>query len=195
MNYEFGIVSRGKNRKKKNSSRHSRFTLRDSAAPPRLGFALLFAVLAITVLLSISIAILNISLREVILSSFGRESQVAFYAADAGAECALYWSIKGAFATSTDSGAATGCPGPSQISINCGVFKLTPNISYCDKFSAITNFSLDDGVCVDVTVSKNGLQKDGTITTQIDSRGHNTCDQNSPTFVERGLKFNYQASY
>lgn len=195
MNYELGIVNMGKRRKTKNSSRNPRFRLRDSAAPRRRGFALLFAVLAVSVLLSISIAILNISLREVILSSFGRESQVAFYAADTGAECALYWSIKGAFATSTDSGAAAGCPGPSQISINCGVFELTPNISACDKTSAETDFSLNNGVCADVIVKKKDLQQDGTVTTQIDSRGHNTCVQSNPTYVERGLKFNYQAGY
>jgi predicted butyrate kinase (DUF1464 family) len=37
----------------------------------------------------------------VILSTFGRDSQYAFYAADAGAECALYLDFRDAFAVDT----------------------------------------------------------------------------------------------
>ena len=40
------------------------------------------------------ISIYNITLKELILSSYGRNSQFAFYAADTGLECALYWNIK-----------------------------------------------------------------------------------------------------
>ena len=58
------------------------------------GFVLSFAVLVAGILLSIGLAIFTITLKELILSGSGRESQFAFYAADTGGECALYWDIK-----------------------------------------------------------------------------------------------------
>ncbi len=58
------------------------------------GFALLMAVIITSTLLLISYALSNISLKELTLSYAGKDSQVAFYAADAGVECALYWDIR-----------------------------------------------------------------------------------------------------
>lgn len=58
------------------------------------GFVLSFSVLIAGVLLSVGLAIFSITLKELLLSSGGRESQFAFYAADTGGECALYWDIK-----------------------------------------------------------------------------------------------------
>ena len=55
------------------------------------GFTLLFAVLISSLLLTIGIAIFNITFKEVILASQARESQFSFYAADSGLECALLW--------------------------------------------------------------------------------------------------------
>ena len=48
------------------------------------GFVLPFAVLISGILLSIGLAVFNIIMKEVLLSSSGRESQFAFYAADTG---------------------------------------------------------------------------------------------------------------
>ncbi len=58
------------------------------------GIAILFAVLAIGLILGIGVAINSLTLKELLLSSIGKQSQVAFYAADTGAECARYWDIK-----------------------------------------------------------------------------------------------------
>lgn len=58
------------------------------------GFTLLLATLLASLLSAIALAIFNIAQKEVVLSSIGRDSQFAFYAADAGAECALYWDFK-----------------------------------------------------------------------------------------------------
>ena len=54
------------------------------------GFTLLFASLIGALVIAIGMAILNITLKQIILASAGRESQQAFYSADAGVECALY---------------------------------------------------------------------------------------------------------
>ena len=55
------------------------------------GFTLLFAVLISSLLLSVGIAILDLSIKEFALAAASRESQYAFYAADDGLECGLYW--------------------------------------------------------------------------------------------------------
>jgi hypothetical protein len=66
------------------------------------GFTLLLAALAASIALSLGSAIFSITTKEIQLSSIGRDSQFAFYAADTAAECALYWDIRfNYFATST----------------------------------------------------------------------------------------------
>lgn len=58
------------------------------------GFTLFYAVLMSSLLLALGLAIFNITYKELILSAGARESAVAFYAADAGLECALFWDRK-----------------------------------------------------------------------------------------------------
>lgn len=58
------------------------------------GFVLLFAILISSVILAVGMGAFNISIRELKLSSAGRDSQVAFYWADTGSECVFYWERK-----------------------------------------------------------------------------------------------------
>lgn len=58
------------------------------------GFTLFYAVLVTSLLLALGLAVFNISLKELLLSSDARESQNALYAADTALECALYWDLK-----------------------------------------------------------------------------------------------------
>ena len=55
------------------------------------GFALLLTLLVVTVLISVGVSILSLSISQVRLASNARDSEVAFHAANAGMECALYW--------------------------------------------------------------------------------------------------------
>ncbi|MEN9413236.1 MAG: hypothetical protein RLZZ342_323 [Candidatus Parcubacteria bacterium] len=58
------------------------------------GFTLLLAALVSTIVLALGAAIYGLVVKELALSSLGRDSQFAFFAADTGAECALYWDIR-----------------------------------------------------------------------------------------------------
>lgn len=58
------------------------------------GFTLLLAALVASVVLALGSSIFSIARKQVTLSSLGRDSQFAFYAADTAAECALYWDIR-----------------------------------------------------------------------------------------------------
>src|SRR3989344_7944098 len=55
------------------------------------GFTLFFAIVVIAVLMGVGVAIANLVTKQLKLSSLYRESQVAFYNADTGLECALRW--------------------------------------------------------------------------------------------------------
>lgn len=66
------------------------------------GFTLLLAALVASIVLALGAAIYSIAFKQVSLSSIGRDSQFAFYAADTIAECVLYWDVaRSHFTTST----------------------------------------------------------------------------------------------
>lgn len=155
-------------------------TLKSQFKNKKTGFAILYSVLIASILLSIGLAIFNLTIKELLLSSLGRDSQFAFYAADTGAECAFYWDFHGdAFSTST----------PAE-SINCG-----------DEDRVITSVSLGGGVyervfqmdfspepyCIIVSVTK----YDVPVKTVVESRGYNTCDSANPRRVERAIRATY----
>lgn len=78
------------------------------------GVTLYIAIAIMSVLLLVSFAAVNIAIKSSLFSSMGRESQMALFAADAGAECAMYWDIVyDKFATSTPGGSIT-CFDPDE---------------------------------------------------------------------------------
>jgi len=55
------------------------------------GFALLISLIVVGVVLSVGMTILDLSIKQVRLSTSSRDSETAFHASNAGAECARYW--------------------------------------------------------------------------------------------------------
>lgn len=55
------------------------------------GITLLLALLIMAVLLTVALSVADLATKEFELSSLGRESQSAFYAAETGYDCANYW--------------------------------------------------------------------------------------------------------
>lgn len=55
------------------------------------GFALLITLIVVGVVLSVGLTILDLSIKQIQLSFISSESEKAFHAANAGAECARYW--------------------------------------------------------------------------------------------------------
>ncbi|MBI2046286.1 MAG: hypothetical protein HYT28_02610 [Parcubacteria group bacterium] len=135
------------------------------------GFVLLYAVLVASIVLSIGIGLHAITLKELIISSSVRDSQLAFYAADAGTECALYWDIQGkAFSTST------------THAITCANTNMLVGGGDISTFS----LPLSNGACAEVTVDKTAPSQ-----IVVTSRGHNTCNLDDPRRVERALRVTY----
>ena len=156
------------------------------------GFALLIAIVTTGILLVVSFVVVNIALKQLILTYSNQESQSAFYVADSGVECAIYWDLKNplqsAFATSTSGGSVT-CNNnakittgsqtvaPSQLSVIGGGGVLKPTSIFLINFS---------NGCAIVQVTK---MADGRTT--INSRGYNTCDLNADRRFERGVTTTY----
>jgi hypothetical protein len=178
----------------------------DRKAEDTKGFAMLFAVLVSSLLLAVGLSIFNITVKELTLSAAGRESQFSFYAADTGAECALYWDFKGTdiFATSTDDRSpspsnpdcvdSVGQPAQTITNSNYVTYSGYPTPRTAN--SAVTQFSINipsvnPQNCAIVTIikdSSSGIEK-----TTIDSRCYNTAcsDTANPIREERALKVTY----
>lgn len=186
------------------------------------GFALLFAVLVSVMVLAVGASIINISLKQVILSSAGRESQFAFYAANTGMECALYWDLNGTI-VDTNTGVAqyvfppAGEEGLRRTDTNdfqCSGTNIATGISVYDQeyttgwqtntnstvFKIAISNNLDDTntvlSCAEVTVEKTieTVGGENESYTIITSQGLNTCDpEGDDRAVQRGLVLQYRS--
>lgn len=134
------------------------------------------AVLMASVMLSVGLGVYQRTYKELYFSSFWKQVQLAFAAADAGLECALYWDLHPAVNYT--------CFGNPFASWSLNL--PTPPGSATTNFSNIPVFS----GCVNIEITKNDPPVGG-ITTTIRSRGYNTCDTNNPRRVERALSIDY----
>lgn len=66
-------------------------TKKNHAMRTESGFALLITLIVVGVVLSVGLAILDLSIKQVQLSTNAKESERAFHAANAGTECARFW--------------------------------------------------------------------------------------------------------
>lgn len=155
-------------------------------------FTVLFAVIVSSLILALGLGIVAITMKEVKLSGTGRDSQLAFYAADSGSECAMYNDlVKTYFATSSSSA--------KDPTIKCNNVDITATTTSSTEASASSTFRMymeyngtspvKNKPCVDVSVSKyivNNTEK-----TTIDARGYNTCDEDNTRRLERGYRVEY----
>lgn len=161
------------------------------------GITLFISVVIMSILLFVSFAAVNIAFKSSLFASSGKDSQYAFYAADAGMECAIFWDSKSdpSKFDVTTSGSPINCGGHSMsngqtISGTTTVTTLIGGGGASNRTSKF-GFVMDQGTnsvqyCAIVTVTKNA---DGS--TYINSRGYNTCDTANPKRLERGIEVTY----
>jgi len=151
------------------------------------GFALLYAVVVIAVLSSLGSVLSNLLVREADLSATSRQSSRAYYSADAGQECALYWDLQEDHFPAPPSPPPNDpddiyCSGDSNISVNTA----TPDSDTNEYTFSISNNSIN--VCTGtITVTK--TQTSDRLITEIESLGENTCG--SDFDVQRALRTTY----
>jgi len=148
------------------------------------GFTLFIAVVITAALLIISTGIISIAVKEAFLTTANRHSQEAFYAADTGIECVLYWDLKNpgqsAFATSTT--ANISCNGQSFTvggATGQSTFTITyPPAKYCSELLVIRR-------------KANPNATPPIKSTTIQSYGYNDCDITNPRRVQRAIQVTY----
>ena len=159
------------------------------------GFALLIAVIFMSVMLAIGLGLGAMSYKQEVLASSAVESQYAFYTADAALECALYADQQ------LDLFAYPQTPPSSAPTMSCdgsGPY-ATPTFDYNNvikkEFIVETRLSFDGGThCADVTVYKPSSASNPTY---IFSQGYNvscavvTSPPPGTRIVSRGLSASY----
>jgi len=149
------------------------------------GFALLYSVIVISLILTIAINISNTTFKQGILSGLAKDSQIAFYQADAGAECALYYDVALlAFPFGSTEQAIVG----SYPTITCGAKTLTLDTieSRNDYFFYSDEQTPAGSPCFSIIFDK----ETDPAQNNVESRGHNMCGA-SIRRVERAVQVTY----
>jgi len=156
------------------------------------GFVALFTVLLTSVILAMAIGIASISLKEIVLSSAASEGSLAFFAADSGIECALYWEMNTQDELSPNLNCNGRSPEPTPSQPVFGPVSSTDPTSPETYYFSIP-FGENGNLCADIVV-KRGVTEVAGVSTLIESKGSNTpCDDrtNNPKRVERAIRVTY----
>lgn len=144
------------------------------------GVVLLIAILISSVALAVGVGVYTRTYKELLLSSFWKQSQVAFGAADAGLECALYWDTR-----STIPPGQAACFGSPVPWVLGGSWSFTQNVYSTDPRHG----------CAIVTITKDPLgplANPPRPSTIIESRGQSDdCLSTNPRRVERAVRLEY----
>ncbi len=178
------------------------------------GFVILFAVLLVSITLTISLSLFNITFKQLILSTVARDSQFAYFATDSALDCTRHWDV---YPKAKNSDGSTDRPfgylyndgswkfiPPSPLigTIDCGGSIVLsrdtsdPNV-YQTNFTLIWESLNPDSptTCAKVQVNKyvGGVDQGTTI---IKTQGYNIYDEGSGKCpaqnnraVERALKY------
>jgi hypothetical protein len=147
-------------------------------------FTLLITMILVSVILSVSFALLDIAYKQVYLTSISTQSQVAFYNADSGLECALYWDQQ------QDEFDFSSEPLSGTISCEGQTIGFAAGAGVTARTTTFTIPCAGDGASGDGNASII-IYKQPTGATAMYSNGFNTCKAADPRRVERGLKTSY----
>lgn len=157
----------------------------DSFSHEPRGFTLLIAVVLTTVLVSVGLALFDVAYKQIVLTSAARQSQYAFYAADSGLECALFWDQKfNAFGGSNP-----------QSTIRCGNTDISVSSAIVSgRAASVFTMPCLDGRTSSVTVIKAG--EGNTCNTRgsrscLYANGFSSCNAADNRRIERGLQAFY----
>jgi hypothetical protein len=145
------------------------------------GFALLIAVIFMSVMLAIGLALSSLSYKQQVLASGAIQSQYAFYAADAGLECALHGDQKLGTFDIVGGRMSLDCDGQS--------FSISSTTVGSDVVSTAQLALYNNTRCADVTVYK---PSSGVGTTYLFSLGYDVscatvASPSEARFVARGI--------
>lgn len=173
----------------------SQFSIRNKQSHDKKGFVILIAVLVASLLISLGAFIANIAVKELTLSTSGRDSSLAFYAADAAIECALYQDLhvqQYATSSSATGPATTLCNSTSTpVTVNGTLSNASRGVSqFSISFPQATGNDPNFSPFATVRITKNDIGGPGDETI-IESRGYNVMSTSTSNRVERALEVTY----
>lgn len=153
------------------------------------GVTLLLAVLVSSIALSVGIGIFSLLFSEIAISGSAKDSITAFYAADSGLDCALYWELLGSKDPSV-----TNPFSHNGASITCNNVTY-PNIVSCTGVNCSGEFypryTDNTDSCAHVVAEKEDMGA-GYIQTRLISSGENRnrcdIDPTSSRTLQQGLE-------
>lgn len=163
---------------------HTPSSLSVRATEPR-GFTLLIAVILTSVLVSVGMALFDIAYKQIVLTGAVRSSQYAFYAADTGLECALFWdqtvnafSAEAPRASITCGGSAIPVSGSTSGNVRTSTFSMP---CLAGRTANVTVMKANAGYSCNTRGSRSCLYVNG----------FNSCNAADTRRVERGLQAFY----
>lgn len=142
---------------------------------------MLFTVLIMGLILTIALGISSVTFKQTILSSLARDSGIAFYQADAGMECILYYDIN----VTKQSFPIGALPATVPQQLDCGNANLNIDLAASGTNYFVYRSAAGGGACIAaITIDKRNVP------VVLQSRGNNIC-QSHPRQVERALEVRY----
>ncbi|MCK5059637.1 MAG: VWA domain-containing protein [Candidatus Pacebacteria bacterium] len=147
------------------------------------GIALLMAIIVSAIVLALGLSISIITSRSIILSGGVRESQLAYYAAEAGSECVRYWSLQDRRNFSSTQGFTISCNDEDFTwpLDSAGPYNFQFGHNY---YIGVTEFAYPYISVVSV------MRKAGLFNLDIDAKGYNTDVPNASRKFERTQDLN-----
>lgn len=147
------------------------------------GFTIFFAVLVASLALAVGLAIYDLLLRELSLSQTATQSQFAIYAADTGAECALYWDqkyINGGTNNNGGSGGAFATSSLDTLAASSGIFCTVQSNGVSQDISAqgtppVAGFGLPPTSWTAWTITSTASAATTTFTIVLGSNATSSC--------------------
>ncbi len=150
------------------------------------GYAILFAVVVVSVISIIAVGLSNSTFKQLILSSVARDSQTSFFESDTATECALY--------ADAVLNLTSGTPSPWLCGVDANgrnySFDISPLSSGGNGYE-VRPSAPDASPCFEFGVEKLIPVNPGDPSTKVRGRGYNSCDKNSPKTVEREIQVTY----
>ena len=154
------------------------------------GFVILYAVLVAGVISLGGVILANIITKQLILSSIGKESQIAYYAANAGDECARFGISQNQFGFFIGTDFLE--PNQSERNLSCAEGSDYSSLALeSNNLSKVFEFETRESStsCSKVIVTINYLSNEGNGEGQeaiVESKGRNICDNNNhPRLLEK----------
>jgi hypothetical protein len=150
------------------------------------GFVILFAVTLAAILLAVAVGIANIAQNEVRFGTLAKNTDDAFFSADTGAECALFYDK-----STGSSFPIAGPAAPIGCTPTTPTFSGTANTGTYDFI--MTGLGPTSSGCAKVNVSKNNTGS--AVITTVTAKGYNvgdaSCNSTNPIRVERSISLTY----